>query len=210
MLHHKFKDIINSEDELRQLLGQPSQLVIDKELQALDHHCRAFIELSPYLLLGTSNAAGLGDVSPRGDGPGFVCVLDDKTIVIPDRPGNRRADSLRNILANPQVGLLFLIPGFGETLRVNGRAYLIHDEDILAKMAIKGKNPLLGIAVEIRSCFLQCAKATLRSKIWDTDTWLEREALPSLAQMLLEQTKTEDWTVDTLEQMVAKSSQRLY
>src|SRR5688572_5290298 len=128
MEHNAFNDIVTSEAELREILGAPRDLVLRKQLPALDVHCRAFIALSPFLLISSANAAGECDVSPRGDAPGSVLVLDDRRLVIPDRPGNRRIDTLRNIIANPQVGLLFLIPGVEETLRVNGRAYVSRDE----------------------------------------------------------------------------------
>ncbi|MEM7344299.1 MAG: pyridoxamine 5'-phosphate oxidase family protein [Chloroflexota bacterium] len=210
MLHQRFNHVITSVDQLTDLLGNPSQLVLDKDIGRLDHHCRAFIALSPYLLLGTSNAAGQGDVSPRGDGPGFVTVLDDQTLVIPERPGNRRADSLRNILDNPHVGLIFLIPGFNEALRINGQACLIQDEDILAPMAMQGKTPQLGIAVEIENCFLHCARAILRAGLWDYAAWPARETFPSLAEMLKDQTNTPNWTKKSLEELVAKGEKQLY
>ncbi len=166
-VRYQFTDRITSEVELRALLGEPSELVIRKQLAALDHHCRAFLALSPFLLLGTTNAQGQCDVSPRGDAPGFVLALDDQTLVIPDRPGNRRIDSLRNIVAHGGVGLLFMIPGVEETLRINGRACIVRDAAILARLEAQGKIPKLAIAVDMEEAFLQCAKALKRSQLWD-------------------------------------------
>ncbi len=187
MEQNVFNDIVASEAELREILGAPSDLVLRKQLPALDAHCRAFIALSPFLLISSANAAGECDVSPRGDAPGSVLVLDDRRLVIPDRPGNRRIDTLRNIIANPQVGLLFLIPGVEETLRVNGRAYVSRDEALLERAVARGKRPSLVIGVEVRECFLHCAKAFRRSGLWDSTRWPERSALPTLGQILVDQ-----------------------
>lgn len=134
---HDF-NTIKSEEELRAILGYPSELVKNKAIDALDEHCRQFIAKSPLLIMATSDAEGLCDVSPRGDAPGFVLVLDDNHLVIPERPGNRRMDSLRNILSNPNAGLIFLIPGLEETLRVNGRAYIVRDEELLVEWNLMG------------------------------------------------------------------------
>src|SRR5689334_23365886 len=159
-----FTDLVTSEEALRDLLGHPSELVIKKQLPALDRHCRNYIALSPFMLLGTANAAGDCDVSPRGDAPGFVAVLDDKYIAIPDRPGNRRIDSLRNIVQNGKVGLLFMIPGVEETLRINGRACLTREPALLERLTARGKVPTLAIGVEVEEAFLHCAKAFKRSQ----------------------------------------------
>ena len=137
-----FKQQITTEDELRQLMGYPGELVRHKVIDHLDEHCRHFIGLSPYLLMSTADAHGECDVSPRGDAPGFVLVIDEKHLVIPERPGNRCMDSLRNILSNPHVGLIFLIPGLGETLRVNGTACILRDEFLLCQMEVNGQRPV--------------------------------------------------------------------
>jgi hypothetical protein len=206
-----FADLIASEADLRDLLGAPSEVVIKKQLSALDRHCRAFIALAPFVALATTDAAGHCDVSPRGDSPGFVQVLDERRLVIPERPGNRRADSLRNILQTGTVGLLFIIPGFEETLRVNGRAWLTRDPDLLTGMAVRGKSPQLAIGVEVEETFLHCAKAFMRSQLWETATWPDRAALPSLACMVYEQTAPANATLDDLERQVAESyAKRLY
>jgi PPOX class probable FMN-dependent enzyme len=192
----QFSNLITSEEELRALLGEPRDLVIRKQLPALDTHCRSFIARSPYLLLGTANAEGDCDVSPRGDAPGFVLVLDDRTLVIPDRPGNRRIDSLRNIVTHGGVGLLFMVPGVEETLRVNGRAAIVRDADLLARLEARGKIPDLAIVVTVQEAFLHCAKALKRSQLWNTATWPERAALPTLAQIIHDQVPGTVMTVE--------------
>ena len=200
-----FTDVVTSEAELRDLLGHPSELAIKKEHDALDLHCRAFIALAPFLLLGTTDSEGRCDVSPRGDGPGFVQVFDDKTLIIPDRPGNKRFDSLRNILAHGGVGLLFMIPGVEETLRVNGRARLIRDADVLATLAVRDKVPTLAIAVEVREAFLHCAKALKRSRLWQAETWPGEDALTARAQMFLDHAPRPGVSVEELAASLAES-----
>jgi PPOX class probable FMN-dependent enzyme len=207
----RFTDTVTSEVALRDLLGEPSELSLKKQLSCLDHHCRAFIALSPFLLIGTADASGRQDVSPRGDAPGSVLALDDTTLLIPDRPGNRRLDTLRNIVQTGAVGLLFLVPGVEETLRVNGRACLVRDPDLLARTSAQGRQPLLAIAVEVEECFLQCAKACKRSKLWQPAHWPDRMALPTLAQMLLDQAALADKTLQDLEAVIEESyTNRLY
>lgn len=209
--HHEFTDVVTSPEALRALVGEPSELVIKKQLPALDHHCRAFIALSPFLLLGTASARGQCDVSPRGDAPGFVLVLDERTLVIPDRPGNRRIDSLQNIIDTGAAGLLFMIPDVGETLRVNGRACIVRDADLLARLEAQGKEPKLAIVVEVEEAYLQCAKALRRSQLWDAATWPERGAVPSLAQMILDQVPMPGVTVEELDDSFQESYRtRLY
>ena len=210
MLAYPFTDLVTSKEALREIVGEPWDLNLCKQLPALDAHCRAFIARCPFLLIGTVDAAGKCDVSPRGDPPGFVLALDDKTLVIPERPGNRRADTLHNILEHPRVGLLFLIPGMDETLRVNGRAALVRDETILDRATVHGKRPALGIAVEVEECFLHCGRSFRRARLWDATSWPERGALPSLAQMLMDQAKPSDVTLEELEHEVEDAYTRLY
>ncbi len=208
---HQFTDRVTSEAELRALVGEPRELVIKKQLAALDRHCRAFIALSPFLLIGTANARGQCDVSPRGDAPGFVLALDDRTLVIPDRPGNRRIDSLRNIVEHAGVGLLFMVPGVEETLRINGTACIVRDADLLARLEAQGKIPALAIVVEVEEAFLQCPKSLKRSRLWDAATWPERGALPTLAQILHDQVPMPDVTVESLDAAFEQSyRERLY
>ena len=194
-----FDDVITSEAELRALIGTPSDLALKKQIPRLDVHCRAFIARSPFLLLATANAAGQCDVSPKGDAPGFVRVLDDEHLVIPDRPGNRRLDGMRNLLANPHVGLVFLIPGKDETLRVNGRACIIRDAVTLDSLAVMGKRPLLGIGVTVEECFLHCGKAFKRSRLWQPEEWPDVADLPSAARMFYDQARPAGTTADELQ-----------
>jgi uncharacterized protein len=182
-----FKDPVTSERELRDLLGYPSERAVLKQTDALDEHHRAFIALSPFLLLATANAAGQCDVSPKGDAPGFVLVVDDQHLVIPDRPGNRRLDGMRNILDNPHVGLIFIVPGREETLRVNGRASIVKDEELLDRMVVTDKRPIVAIGVEVEECFLHCAKSFKRAGLWDTGQWADPAALPSMSRALWKQ-----------------------
>ncbi|XDA99904.1 pyridoxamine 5'-phosphate oxidase family protein [Sulfitobacter sp. LCG007] len=179
---------IADEDALRSLYPATHELARVKCLGSLDLHARAFIERAPFLCLGTQNARGSADVSPRGDPAGFVRVLDDNTLAIPDRPGNNRLDSLSNILANPAVGLLFIVPGFDDTLRVNGRARLVTAPALLAEMTVNGRAPTLAILVDVHEVFLHCAKAFRRSRLWDPEHFRDRRELPSLANMILDQT----------------------
>ena len=193
-VHTAFSKLVTSVEELRELLGEAREVSRRKEITALDEHCKAFIAHSPFVLIGTANALGQCDVSPKGDAPGFVRVLDDRTLLIPDRPGNRRFDGHRNILENPHIGLLFLIPNVRETLRINGRACLVRDEDLLASMAVQGKVPTLGIGVEVEECFLHCPKAFIRSSLWDAARAADARPIPSFARMIIDHAKLEGVT----------------
>ena len=184
-----FKDIVTSQAELRALVGEPSERAVKKEIQTLDVYARAFIANAPFLLLATSGADGRCDVSPKGDAPGFVHVLDDRHLAIPDRPGNRRADGMSNLVQNGHVGLIFLIPGREDTLRVNGRAWIVRDGDLLDRMAVNGKLPQLAIGVEVEECFSHCPKAFKRSKLWQANEWPSADVVASFAQMLFDRTK---------------------
>ncbi len=209
-LAYPFSDVVTSAAALRQLVGEPWQLNVCKLLPALDAHCRAFLARCPFLLIGTADATGRCDVSPRGDAPGFVTPLDDQTLLLPERPGNRRADTLRNLLDNPHVGLLCLIPGVDETLRVNGRAALVRDAALLERAVVHGNRPVLAIAVEVEECFLHCGRSFKRAHLWDTASWLRRAALPSLAQMLMDQVQPRDVTLEELEHDVEEAYTHLY
>ncbi|MDF0728318.1 pyridoxamine 5'-phosphate oxidase family protein [Cytobacillus sp. S13-E01] len=172
-------DAIASEEELREIVGTPHEYVIKKSVSVLDEHCKRFVEMSPLFFLSTSNSEGDCDVSPKGDYPCGIQIINNKQLVIPDRPGNRRVDSIINILSNPHVGLLFLIPGLEEVLRINGRATIIKNTEILNNMNLNGKPPLLGIGVDIEECFIHCSRALKKSKIWNTDTWPNKADIPS-------------------------------
>jgi len=203
-----FKHVVTGEDELRALLGSPSERAVKKESASVDEAGRRFIGLSPFLLLATSNAAGQCDVSPKGDQPGFVHVLDERHLVIPDRPGNKRLDGIRNTLKNPHVGLIFLIPVREETLRVNGRAAIIRDEEILAPLAARGKQPLLAIGVQVEECFFHCPKAFRRSGLWEPAGWPDRSLLPSMACVLYEKFQPQGKTLEEYERESEEGIQR--
>jgi|AP95_1055475.scaffolds.fasta_scaffold81799_2 PPOX class probable FMN-dependent enzyme len=180
-------EVITEKADLRARYGERSERAVLKQLDHLDQHCRAFIALSPFLVIGTMGADGLGDVSPRGDAPGFVSVGDERTLVIPDRRGNNRTDTLLNLIDNTGVGLLFLVPGMNETLRVNGTARIVTDEGVLESLVAQGKPPRSALVVEVKEAYLQCAKALIRSRLWADDYRIERKSFPSLGQIITDQ-----------------------
>jgi uncharacterized protein len=191
-----FNNVVGSKEELRLFHGKPSMIAENKVITHIDEHIREFLALSPFLVVSTADNEGKCDVSPRGDYPGFVTVLNEKQLLIPERPGNNRLDSLTNILANPQVGLLFFIPGLRETLRINGKACLVRDEDLLEQMKVNGKRPMVAIAIEVEECFVHCAKALIRSGLWNPDRWSEQESLPRPSKMLAAHAKIDSETVE--------------
>ena len=209
-----YKNIISTKEEFeefRSFIGTPSQRAANKVISFIDEHCVDFISKSPFLSLATSNAEGECDVTPRGDAPGFVMVLDEQHLFIPERPGNKRMDSVHNIISNPNIGLLFLIPGLGETLRINGKAYICRDPELLEKSAVNGKSPLFGLLIEVKECYVHCAKAFIRSQLWDAESWLAKEALPSAPQMLVAHAKLPNATSDQVAKDLKESyPQRLY
>jgi PPOX class probable FMN-dependent enzyme len=184
----KTEFLVKDENELRSLFPATHALAAAKCLKTLDKHAIDFIARSPFLCIGTQTPDGTADVSPRGDPSGFVQVLDEKTVLIPDRPGNNRLDTQSNIVTNPSVGLLFLIPGFDETLRINGHAYITHDPDLLAMTAVQDRTSTTAIVVRIDEVFLHCAKAFRRSKLWNPSQHQDRTKMPSLMNMMLDQT----------------------
>lgn len=180
--------IVRDETSLRELFPATHELAIQKCQTRLDKHAREFISRSPFLCLGTQGVDGRADVSPRGDPAGFVRALDQETLAIPDRPGNNRLDSLSNIVANPSVGLLFMVPGFDDTLRVNGTATLVVDPELLKAMSINDRVPKVAIVVKVTSVFMHCAKAFRRSHLWDPSKFQDRSEMPSLINIIMDQT----------------------
>lgn len=174
---------------LRDLFGHAEGLALRKSIPRLDRHARDFIARSPFLCIATSNAQGRADVSPRGDAAGFVQVLDDHHIAIPDRPGNNRLDTMVNIVENPNVGLIFMIPGFEDTLRINGKAEITADPAVLARAEVDGKRPKVAIRVRVEEQFFHCAKAFRRSRLWQPEAIVDRKVMPTLARIILEQTE---------------------
>ncbi|SFF57065.1 hypothetical protein SAMN05216353_10227 [Halobacillus alkaliphilus] len=206
-----FKNLVHSIAELREVAGDPGGLAKNKVISYLDQNCIEFMNHSPFLVLSTVNQFGDCDASPRGDQPGFVHVLDSARLIIPERKGNKRLDSIQNILSQPSVGLLFMIPGTGETLRVNGTAYITRDPEYLEKMTVQGKAPLLGIGVEVKECFLHCAKAFKRSKLWEPEHWPKTEKLPSAAKIMAAHASTRSITEESVEEDLKESyKKRLY
>ncbi|MFP6595429.1 MAG: pyridoxamine 5'-phosphate oxidase family protein [Dehalococcoidia bacterium] len=207
----RFKNVITSEEELREQLGWPSERAREKTITALDQHCRDIIAASPMAFIATTNADGTVDVSPKGDPAGFVTVLDDNTLVIPDRPGNRRFDGLINVISNPGIGMIFIVPGMRETLRVNGTATIVRDPELLESLAMDGKLPWLAIVIDVKEAFMHCPKAFLRSNLWDAETWPSRDSLPSMACVLNDHALGGKGNVEELEaDMAERNKTQLY
>ena len=185
-------EVITTEAELRDVLGFPARLSVAKTLDKLDEHSQAHIGRSPFVLIASGDAQGRLDVSPKGDPPGFVQVLDERTLAIPDRPGNRRADTFINVLQNPAVGLLFLVPGKADTLRVNGRAQIARDSWLLDRMIVRGHRPHLALVVQVEEVFFHCAKCVMRSDLWNSEAWPPLDGLAPLARILAGQTALMD------------------
>jgi PPOX class probable FMN-dependent enzyme len=178
---------IETREQLRQVYREPGELPLRKEMRRLDAHARAFLAKSPFVLIGSQDRAGAADVTPKGDRPGFVHALDDVTLAIPDRPGNNRLDTWENVVVNPAVGLLFLIPGMDETLRVNGEGRLTVDEGLRQRLAVDGRPALSVLVVKIKAVYMHCAKAFMRSQLWKAETWPPRANFPSLGEILRDQ-----------------------
>ena len=188
-------EIVKTTTELLGLYKPPMDLAVNKEMSKLDKHSIKFLSLSPFLTLSTSNSKGNMDCSPRGDYAGFVGVLDDYTIAIPDRPGNNRLDTLNNIIENPNVGLLVLVPGFNECLRINGSAKIVTNLELLNRFEYKGKLPKSIILVSITEVYFHCGKAITRSHLWKDESKVDRSIMPSLGRILMNQidsSKTDD------------------
>ena len=189
---------VSSEERLREIIGGPSALVAAKVADRLNDLTRQFVERSPFVCVATSRPDGGLDISPRGDPAGFVRILDDRRLLIPERPGNRLADTLTNLLADPRIGLLFLIPGVGETFRVNGRAAIVDDPVLLAESAVEGRVPKLGVLVTVEEAFTHCPKALIRSDLWNPERHVDREDLPT-SGAILRSVSDESLDVETYE-----------
>lgn len=206
----RFAAIVASEADLRATIGHPTEVVVKGRLGALDHHCRAFIKACPFVIVASADEAGHMDLSPKGDPAGFVRVLDDSTLAIPERPGNRRADTFSNVLRNPEVALLFLIPGKSETLRVGGTAMIVRDRWLCEEMAVSGKVPAFALVVSVREASIHCAKCVVRSKLWDARHWPDLAGVPTLAQAIVEQARLAK-TVEEVQAVIDKDRrERLY
>lgn len=199
--------IIDSVETLRELFPPPGERAVKKQMQSLDGHCRRFIELSPFVVVATGDGESF-DASPRGGAPGFVRIVDESTVVIPDSPGNNRIDSLANIIRTGAVGLLFMIPGVDETLRLNGPARVSRDPRLLETLHDGKRLPRVAIEVTVREVFLHCAKALMRSKLWSEDSQRDRSVLPTMGEMLAEQIGTSE-RPETQEEMLARYRESL-
>ena len=184
-------DVISTAAELRELYDAPRQMVIDKQQDRLDQYSEHFLQLSPFSILSTASASGVMDCSPKGDYPGFIKVLDNKTIAIPDRPGNNRLDSITNIVENPQIGVLLMVPGFGECLRINGEACIATNKSLLEQFEYQGKLPKSVIVVAIKEVYFHCAKAIARSQLWKETAQVDRTVMPSLGRIIMAQINAE-------------------
>jgi PPOX class probable FMN-dependent enzyme len=196
---------VNGVDELRAIVGEPDRYVANKVKDRLSPVQRDWLAHSPLGFVATTDAHGRVDVSPKGDPPGFVHVIDDTTIAIPERPGNKRVDGYLNVLERPHVGTLFLIPGRGDTLRINGTARILADADYFDAMVVKGKRPILALEIDVEEVFFHCAKAFLRSDAWDPSTW-KPDAVPSVAQ--LAKAIRHDWTQAELDERYSEENIR--
>ena len=185
--------------ELRTIYDEPHEIAVRKVLSALDKHSRYFIELSPFLVLSTVRTDGYCDASPRGDAPGFVQILDNNNLFLPDRPGNNRLDSLTNIITNPGIGVLFMIPGLEETLRLNGEATIVSDISLLETSIVKDKIPKSGLKITINEVYIHCGKSIRRSKIWNTETHIEKGVFPSIGKLIADQGAAPGRSVEDLE-----------
>lgn len=201
-----FDDVISTEAELREVFPPVSERAAAKVIDHIDDVCRRYIAASPFVLIATQGADGLMDVSPKGDPAGFVRVLDERTIAIPDRPGNNRLDTFSNLLSNPQTGLIFLIPGNRETLRVSGRARLVRDAWLLEEMAVNGRKPALALVIDVEEVFTHCPKCAIRSGLWQPESWPDLSSVPSLAEALLAHAALADDEA-TLQARIETSSQ---
>jgi PPOX class probable FMN-dependent enzyme len=178
---------VSSIEQVYQINGEPSELILQKHTTYMTPLLEAFIMAAPFFMIATSDAEGNVDVSPKGDPKSSVRILDERTLVIPDRPGNRRVDGHRNLLANPHIGLIFVVPNVEETVRINGRAFLTDDPELLASMQIQGKTPKLATVVEIDEVYVHCSRSFLRAGLWKTETWPDPDTIPTIGAMIAEQ-----------------------
>jgi len=207
---NRFEETIETRARLRELVSEPPAIVTGKVIDRIDDLCRRFIGASPFVMVATRGADGRLDISPKGDAPGFVAVLDDKTVAIPDRPGNLRADTFENLLAHPEVGLIFIIPGRGDTLRVSGKGRIVRDRALQEKLAANGKVPHLVLIVDVEEAFTHCPKCMTRAKMWTPDEWPDHGGAPTHAELMVAHGKLK-LSVTTMQSIVDKDGEtRLY
>ncbi len=205
-----FDAFVTSLDEVSALMGKPRQRVLKKVSDHVDDFCRGFIAKSPFLVIGSLGTEGHFELSPKGDPAGFVKVLDDKHLAIPDRLGNRRADTFRNVLENPKVGLIFLIPGKPETLRISGEARIVRDQGLRESMAVAGRLPDFAMVVYVERVFMHCPKCMVRSKLWQPEAWPDQAGTPSLAEVMVKYAELEITTGEMQAIIDKDRRERLY
>jgi uncharacterized protein len=205
----RFEEVITSRQRLRDLSRQPSQRASNKVIDHVDDICRRFIAASPFVIVASRGADGCMELSPKGDPPGFVAVLDHKTLAIPDRPGNRRLDTFENLLTHSQVGLLFMIPGNGDTLRISGTGRIVRDSSLQARLAVNGKIPNLVLIVAVAEVFMHCPKCMIRSKLWSPDHWPDRSGVPTLADAIVAHAGSSE-TITQVQAVIDEGIARLY
>jgi PPOX class probable FMN-dependent enzyme len=206
----RFRDIVTSEEELRAVVGHPPQRSVGKVVRVIDEHSRRFIAQAPFVFVASAGPGGMIDVSPKGDPAGFVKVIDDRTLAIPDRLGNRRLDTFRNVLGNPNVGLIFLIPGITYTLRISGKAIIVRDPELRESMAVKGKRPDHVLVVEVEHVLSHCPKCMIRSGLWEPDAWPDTSDVPTFAETLIAHAKLAE-TVAEMQAIIDRGNrERLY
>jgi PPOX class probable FMN-dependent enzyme len=209
-LRHRFRDVVTSEDELRAVVGEPQQRALEKVVRTIDDVARRFIGHAPFVFVASTGEGGMLDISPKGDPAGFVKVLDERTLVVPDRLGNRRLDTFRNVLRNPNVALIFIIPGITYTLRVSGRAIIVRDLELREAMAVNGKAPAHLLIVEVDHLLSHCPKCMIRSGLWQHEGWPDTSNLPSFAETLIAHAKLATTVEETEELISAGNRDRLY
>jgi PPOX class probable FMN-dependent enzyme len=208
-VENRYEEVIATRQRLRELSRQPSQRACNKVIDHIDDICRRFIAASPFVMVGSRGADGRLDLSPKGDPPGFVAVLDEKTLAIPDRLGNNRLDTFENLLTHPDVGLFFMIPGHGDTLRVSGKGRIARDEALQGRLAINGKVPNLILVVTVEEAFMHCPKCMARSRLWSPEHWPDRTNVPSLAEAIVAHA-TPPETVAEVQAIIDDGTRRLY
>ena len=204
-----FDEVITTRQRLRELSRQPSQRANNKVIDHVDGICRRFIAACPFVMVASRGADGRMELSPKGDPPGFVAVMDEKTLAIPDRPGNHRLDTFENLLTHSEVGLLFMIPGNGDTLRVSGTGRIVRDSSLQARLAVNGKDPNLVLIVTVEEAFMHCPKCIARSKLWSPEHWPDRSNVPSLAEAIVVHAKSPE-TVAEVQAIIDDGTARLY
>jgi hypothetical protein len=209
-MNKRFEEVITTHERLRELRKPPRELVRNKSIDHIDDICRQYIAAAPFIMIATRGADGLLDLSPKGDPAGFVAVLDDNTLAIPDRPGNNRLDTFENLLANPEIGLFFLIPGNNDTLRVSGTAHIVRDKALQARFEIRGKVPDLVLVVTVEEAFTHCPKCVVRSGLWDEKRWPDLADVPTLAEAVVAHAELSE-SVSEIQSLIDKDRvERLY